>query len=157
LDRYVGHDVASEVLDNRDSYLNTLVGKRKEIAVLFSDIRGFTTRTETGDPQALVKQLNEYFEAMVAIVYGNRGTLDKFIGDAVMAHWGSIISDGPAVDTARAVTAVMQMRDKLDELNKRWEAEGLLPMRVGFGVNQGEAIVGNLGCEVRMDVSVIGD
>lgn len=157
LDRYVGSDVASEVLDNPDSYLNTLVGKRKEIAVLFSDIRGFTTRTETGDPQALVKQLNEYFEAMVAIVYGNRGTLDKFIGDAVMAHWGSIVSDGPAVDTERAVTTVMQMRARLDELNKRWEVEGFLPMRVGFGVNQGEAIVGNLGCEAKMEVSVIGD
>lgn len=157
LDRYVGHDVAREVLDNRDSYLNTLVGKRKEIAVLFSDIRGFTTRTETGDPQALVRQLNEYFEAMVAIVYGNRGTLDKFIGDAVMAHWGSIVSDGPAADTARAVTAVLQMKTTLAALNQRWEAEGLLPMHVGFGVNQGDAIVGNLGCEAKMEVSVIGD
>ena len=157
LERYVGHDVAHEVLDNPTSYLNTLGGARKEITVLFSDVRGFTTLTETADPHALVKQLNEYFEAMVSIVFANQGTLDKFIGDAVMAHWGSIVSEGAAIDAHRAVTAVMQMRQALTRLNHDWRKRGMTEMHVGFGVNHGDAIVGNLGCEAKMEVSVIGD
>jgi len=157
LDRYVGHDVAHEVLDNPTSYLNALGGERREIAVLFSDIRGFTTLSETADPHALVSQLNEYFEVMVAIVYANHGTLDKFIGDAVMAHWGSIVSEGAVTDTTRAVTAVLQMQAAVVQLNARWKERGISPMYVGFGVNQGEAIVGNLGCEAKMDLTVIGD
>ena len=157
LERYVGHDVAHEVLDNPTSYLNTLGGTRKEITVLFSDVRGFTTLTETADPHALVKQLNEYFEEMVSIVFANQGTLDKFIGDAVMAHWGSIVSEGPATDAHRALTAVMQMRQALTRLNINWRQRGMTEMHVGFGVNHGDAIVGNLGCEAKMEVSVIGD
>jgi adenylate cyclase len=157
LDRYVGRDVASEVLDNPASYLNTLTGERKQIAIIFSDIRGFTTRTETADPHALVRQLNEYFEAMVAIVYANRGTLDKFIGDAVMAHWGSIVSEGPAIDAAGAVNAVLEMQARTRELNETWQKQGVQTIQVGFGVNQGDAIVGNLGCEAKMEVSAIGD
>ena len=157
LDRYVGHDVAREVLDVRDSFLATLGGLRKEITIIFSDIRGFTTRTETADPHALVTQLNEYFQAMVNIVYAHRGTLDKFIGDAVMAHWGSLVTMGPAGDAAAAVSAVLEMQAKTAELNARWIQQGVTPLQVGFGVNQGEAIVGNLGCEAKMEVSAIGD
>lgn len=157
LERYVSKDVVREVLDNRQSFLNSLGGERREITVLFSDVRSFTTLTESADPHALVTQLNEYFEAMVAIVFANHGTLDKFIGDAVMAHWGSIVTNGAAVDATRAITAVLQMRDALAELNTGWAKRGMPEMRVGFGVNHGEAIVGNLGCEAKMEVSVIGD
>ncbi|TCO89697.1 adenylate cyclase [Chthoniobacter flavus] len=157
LDRYVGKDVAREVLDNPASFLNTLHGERKQITIIFSDIRGFTTRTETADPQALVSQLNEYFEAMVAIVYAHRGTLDKFIGDCVMAHWGSIISNGPVTDTESAVSAMLDMRARTAKLNAEWVKRGIGAIQVGFGVNQGEAIVGNLGCEAKMEVSTIGD
>ncbi len=157
LERYVGQDVAHEVLDNPTSYLNALGGQRKEIAILFSDVRGFTTLTEEADPHALVSQLNEYFEEMVSIVFANQGTLDKFIGDAVMAHWGSIVSEGPATDTYRAVTTVLQMRQALTRLNQSWRQRGIQEMRVGFGINQGHAIVGNIGCEAKMEVSVIGD
>lgn len=157
LERYVSKDVVHEILDNPQSYLNSLGGVRKEITVLFSDVRSFTTLTETADPHALVTQLNEYFEDMVAIVFANHGTLDKFIGDAVMAHWGSIISKGPAIDTARAINTVLQMRQALAELNRTWRSQGRPEMRVGFGVNFGDAIVGNLGCEAKMEVSVIGD
>jgi adenylate cyclase len=157
LERYVGQDVAHEVLDNPTSYLNSLGGVRKEITVLFSDVRGFTTLSEDADPQALVTQLNEYFEEMVTIVFANQGTLDKFIGDAVMAHWGSIVSDGSATDANRAVRTVLQMRTALARLNLGWRARGIQEMNVGFGVNHGDAIVGNLGCEAKMEVSVIGD
>lgn len=157
LERYVGHDVAHEVLDNPATYLNSLGGVRKQVTVLFSDVRGFTTLTEDTDPQALVAQLNEYFEAMVGIVFANHGTLDKFMGDGVMAHWGSIVTEGPAIDTTRAVLTVLQMRQALARLNAGWRARGVREMHVGFGVNHGEAIVGNLGCEAKMEVSVIGD
>ncbi len=157
LERYVGQDVAREVLDNPTSYLNSLGGMRKDITVLFSDVRGFTTLTEVADEQALVKQLNEYFEEMVSIVFANQGTLDKFIGDCVMAHWGSIVSESPAADARHAVTAVLQMRKALSRLNTSWRLRGIHEMQVGFGVNHGKAIVGNLGCEAKMEVSVIGD
>jgi len=157
LERYVSKDVVREVLDNPQSYLNSLGGIRKEITVLFSDVRSFTTLTESADPHALVKQLNEYFEDMVGIVFANQGTLDKFIGDAVMAHWGSIMSQGPEIDAARAITTVLQMRRALTKLNLGWRKRGMPEMQVGFGVNYGEAIVGNLGCEAKMEVSVIGD
>jgi adenylate cyclase len=156
-ERYVSKDVVRELLDNPQSYLNSLGGLRKEITVLFSDVRSFTTLTESADPHALVSQLNEYFEAMVAIVFANQGTLDKFIGDAVMAHWGSIVTEGASVDATRAVTTVLQMREALAMLNADWRQRGMPEMHVGFGVNHGEAIVGNLGCEAKMEVSVIGD
>ncbi len=157
LERYVSKDAVHEILDNPSSYLNSLGGVRKEITVLFSDVRGFTSLTEVADEQALVKQLNEYFEEMVSIVFANHGTLDKFIGDAVMAHWGSIVTEGAATDAHRAVTTVLQMRKALVRLNARWRQRGIHEMQVGFGVNHGKAIVGNLGCEAKMEVSVIGD
>ncbi len=157
LERYVSKDVVREVLDNPQSYLHSLGGVRKEVTVLFSDVRGFTALTESADPHALVAQLNEYFEEMVGIVFANQGTLDKFMGDAVMAHWGSIVSENPATDACRAVNTVLQMRRALLRLNAGWRARGMPEMQVGFGVNHGDAIVGNLGCEAKMEVSVIGD
>ena len=157
LERYVSKDIVRELLDNPQTYLDSLGGERRKITVLFSDVRSFTTLTESADPHALVTQLNEYFEDMVAIVFANRGTLDKFIGDAVMAHWGGIRSEGPAIDAGRAVTTVLQMREALTKLNVNWRERGMPEMHVGFGINHGDAIVGNLGCEAKMEVSVIGD
>jgi adenylate cyclase len=156
-ERYVSKDVVRELLDNPQSYLNSLSGVRKEITVLFSDVRGFTSLTENADPHALVAQLNEYFEEMVGIVFANHGTLDKFIGDAVMAHWGSIVGEGAQTDAHRAVTTALQMRKALVRLNAGWKQRKMLELQFGIGVNHGEAIVGNLGCEAKMEVSVIGD
>jgi adenylate cyclase len=159
LERYVSKDIVHELLDNRQTTLDSLGGERRKVTVLFSDVRGFTTLTENADPHALVTQLNEYFEDMVAIVFANRGTLDKFIGDAVMAHWGGIgiPTEDPAVDVERALTTVLQMRTALAKLNADWQERGMPEMHVGFGVNYGDAIVGNLGCEAKMEVTVIGD
>jgi adenylate cyclase len=157
LERYVSRDVVKELVDNPESFLNMLVGARKNISVMFSDVRGFTTRTEGADPHALVKQLNEYFDEMVRIVFANQGTLDKFIGDAVMAHWGSIVSEGEKTDARRAVKTAIEMRRALARLNDGWRARGIEPLAFGIGINHGEAIVGNLGCEAKMEVSVIGD
>ncbi len=156
-ERYVSRDVVKELLDNPQSYLNSLVGQRKRVTVLFSDVRGFTTITESGDAQTLVKQLNEYFAHMVEIVFANHGTLDKFIGDAVMAQWGGIYSQGEKVDAVHAVRTAVQMRNRLAELNARWIPNGMLEIKFGIGINHGEAIVGNLGCEAKMEVTLIGD
>jgi adenylate cyclase len=157
LERYVSRDAVREILDNEASFLNTLVGERRSITVLFSDIRSFTAMTESADPHALVAQLNEYFNDMVGIVFAHDGTLDKFIGDAVMAHWGSIATAGVETDARRAVTTALEMRAALAKLNADWKTRGLPELAVGFGVNHGDAIVGNLGCAAKMEVSVLGD
>ncbi|MBI3871386.1 MAG: adenylate/guanylate cyclase domain-containing protein [Verrucomicrobia bacterium] len=157
LERYVGKDVVRELIDNPDSYLNSLVGVRKPVAILFSDVRGFTSMTEEANARLLVKQLNEYFQEMVDKVVVNRGRLDKFIGDAVMADWGSFVSGGTSIDCERAVVSALQMRAALPALNARWSSEGLKPLAIGIGVNLGEVIVGNLGSDENMNVTVIGD
>ncbi len=157
LEKYVSRDAVREILDNPASFLNALGGERRSITVLFSDIRSFTTMTESAEPHALVAQLNEYFNDMVGIVFAHDGTLDKFIGDAVMAHWGSIATAGVVTDARRAVTTALEMRAALAKLNANWKTRGMPELRVGFGVNSGDAIVGNLGCAAKMEVSVLGD
>ncbi len=154
---FVSRDVVKELLDNPDSYLNTIGGRRKNITVFFSDIRGFTTITESADAQQLVQQLNEYFTEMVRIVFAHRGTLDKFIGDAVMAHWGSLTSDGEEIEARRAVAAALEMRAALERLNTQWKSRALLELRVGMAVNHGEAIVGKLGSDEKREFTAIGD
>src|SRR6185369_5523622 len=111
LERYVSRDVVKELLDNPATFFNALGGVRKPVMVLFSDVRGFTTLTESADSHALVKQLNEYFEEMVSLVFGHNGSLDKFIGDAVMAVWGSIISQGREKDALNAVGTALAMKE----------------------------------------------
>ena len=157
LDRYVSKDVVKELVDNPQSWLNTLGGQRKLITVLFSDVRGFTTLTESADEQVLVTQLNEYFNEMVNIVFAHEGTLDKFIGDAVMAQWGAITSSGPEADARRAVTTAVAMRQALTRLNPGWLARGMMEIKVGIGINHGSALVGNIGAEVKKEVTAIGD
>ncbi len=160
LERYVSRDLVREILDNPSSYLNALGGERKSVAILFSDIRGFTTITEEADSVQLVSQLNEYLTEMVRCVFENKGTLDKFIGDAVMAVWGSIRSDGPAQDVARAVSAALQMQSALAALNARWAARDIRDFQIGIGINHGLVISGNIGSAgamEKMDLTVIGD
>ncbi|HEX8295983.1 MAG TPA: adenylate/guanylate cyclase domain-containing protein [Chthoniobacteraceae bacterium] len=161
LQRYVSRDVARELLENPQSWLSTVGGVRKNVTVLFSDVRGFTTLTESAkDPQALVRQLNEYFTEMVRIVFENHGTLDKFIGDAVMAHWGSMVTEGEAKDACRAVAAAVQMRKELARLNPLWKERGMLELSFGIGLNHGEMIAGELGASgeyEKVEFTVIGD
>ncbi|MEQ1843223.1 MAG: adenylate/guanylate cyclase domain-containing protein, partial [Verrucomicrobiales bacterium] len=92
------------------TYLNSLVGVRKPVAILFSDVRGFTSMTEEMNAAVLVKQLNEYFQEMVNIVVQNRGRLDKFIGDAVVADWGSFVTGGTRTDCERVVRSALERR-----------------------------------------------
>ncbi|MBM3846710.1 MAG: adenylate/guanylate cyclase domain-containing protein, partial [Verrucomicrobia bacterium] len=157
LERYVSKDVVRELLDNPQTYLHSLTGVRRRVTILFSDVRGFTTMTEAADASLLVKQLNEYFQQMVDIVVKNRGRLDKFIGDAVMADWGSFVTTGHEADAERAVLSAIQMREALKRLNSMWSERGAPPLAFGIGINHGEVIVGNLGSEEKMEVSIIGD
>jgi adenylate cyclase len=157
LERYVSKDVVRELLDNPETYLNSLSGVRKPVTILFSDVRGFTTLTEGADAAQLVTQLNEYFNDMVRIVFAQQGRLDKFIGDAVMADWGSIVTAGVQQDAQRAVTTALEMRKYLARLNVNWKQRGITELSFGIGINHGEVIVGNLGSEQKMEVSVIGD
>jgi adenylate cyclase len=157
LERYVSRDVVKELLDNPATFFNALGGVRKPVTILFSDIRGFTTLTESADSTQLVKQLNEYFQEMVAHVFGHQGSLDKFIGDAVMAVWGNIVSHGAEQDARNAVATALAMKRSLRKLNEDWKKRGMLELAFGIGINHGEVIVGNLGSSEKMELTVIGD
>ena len=157
LERYVSKNLVKEVLENPDSYYSTLRGVRVPVTILFSDLVGFTTLSERADPEALVAQLNEYLTRMTSVVFSSGGTLDKFIGDAIMAVWGNVRSYGVAQDAKNCVRAALGMRRELRQLNERWRNEGRMGLGMGVGVNQGEVIVGNIGSQERMDPTVIGD
>ncbi|MFZ4482966.1 MAG: CHASE2 domain-containing protein [Chthoniobacterales bacterium] len=157
LERYVSRDLVHELLDHDSDFLSQLGGTRKEVAVLFSDLRGFTALCERSDPAVLVGNLNEYLASMVEIVFRHRGTLDKFIGDAVMAVWGTVGSVGSSGDCARAVQAALDMLAEVVRLGRDWEARGVSGLHVGIGIHHGPAIFGNIGSELKMEPTVIGD
>jgi adenylate cyclase len=157
LERYVSKNLVKEVLENPDSYYSSLRGARLPVTVLFSDLIGFTTLSEKGDPEALVVQLNEYLSHMTSVVFSNGGTLDKFIGDGIMAVWGNVRSFGMAEDAKNCARAALGMRRELRKLNQKWREEGRMGFGMGIGINHGEVIVGNVGSHERMDPTVIGD
>ena len=151
---YVSERVVNELI--ADPSKARLGGERREVTVLFSDIRGFTSFSEQHRPEEVVAVLNEYLGAMTEVVFRWEGTLDKFIGDAVMAFWGAPL---PQPDQAeRALRCALHMCGRLDELNVKWAAEGMKPLAIGIGINTGEVIVGNVGAEgKKMEYTVIGD
>ncbi|MEI6667768.1 MAG: adenylate/guanylate cyclase domain-containing protein [Acidobacteriota bacterium] len=151
--RYLSPDVYALVLEN--PALAELGGKRREMSVLFSDIRGFTSMTEAGKPEAVVEQLNEYFSAMVNVLFEHKGTLDKFVGDMVMALFGAPLNDDEHAD--HAVQAALAMQDKLKELNVGWTARGMPEIHTGVGVNSGDMIAGTIGSDQVRSYTVIGD
>jgi adenylate cyclase len=123
--------------------------------VLFSDIRGFTALSETMPAADMATWLTEYFTEMVDCVFRNEGTLDKFIGDAVMAQWGAPL--GTPEDPDKAMKAAIEMMEELGKLNAKWIGEGRPPLQIGVGINHGEAFAGNIGSEKRLEYTVIGD
>lgn len=150
--RYVSPDVFSHLVANPDVELG---GQRREMSVLFSDIRGFTSASEKASPEAVVAQLNEYFTAMVEVLFRHQGTLDKFVGDMVMGLFGAPVADPRHAD--HAVAAAVEMVEVLDRLNAGWAARGMPPLDIGIGVNSGEMIAGNIGSTSIMSYTVIGD
>jgi adenylate cyclase len=160
LERYVSKNIVREILDNPGGYYSSMLGSRKPVTVLFSDLVGFTSLSERADPAALVSQLNRYLSTMVPQVFDNGGTLDKFIGDAIMAVWGNVTSHGAEQDAKAALRAAHGMRRVMAKLNDEWRAEGINPLAFGVGINHGEAVVGNIGSyepHERLDPTVIGD
>lgn len=132
-----------------------LGGINAELTILFSDIRGFTTISEKLTPPELVSLLNEYLSAMTDIILDEGGTVDKYIGDAIMAFWGAPVAQ--ADHASRAANAVLRMRDRLTELQAKWRAEGKPEVNIGVGLNTGTVVVGNMGSKQRFDYTVMGD
>ncbi|MDH4944665.1 adenylate/guanylate cyclase domain-containing protein [Sulfurimonas sp. C5] len=133
-----------------------LGGEKKELSILFSDIRNFTTLSEEmDDPQQLIKLLNRYFTPMTEAVMDNKGMLDKYIGDAVMAFFNAPID---VEEHAKAAcTCALEMINKLNILNQEFEKEGIAPIHIGIGINTGEVVVGNMGAIKRFNYTIIGD
>ena len=150
---YVSPDLVKQIEKDPDKLV--LGGEQRELTILFSDIRGFTTFSESLTPPELVKLLNEYLSPMTRIVLEERGTLDKFIGDAVMAIFNAPL-DVPEHAT-HACTAAVRMLQELKELNKGLSARGMNVIEIGIGINTGPAVVGNMGADIRFDYTAIGD
>jgi len=157
LEAYVSKDVVREVLDNPESYLSKLGGQRENVALIVTDLRGFTTMSEEMDSQQLVAQLNEYLSLMVDDIFSRRGSVDKFIGDAILAVWGHVKSEGAAQDVTLAIEAAFLMKESLRRLNADWQSRGLKAFQMGIGINFGEVIFGNIGSSRKMEPTVIGD
>ena len=152
--RYMTPAVAEQVMSQNEESL--MLGERREVSVLFSDIRDYTTLTEQLDAAEVVELLNKYFETMVDSVFSHQGTLDKFIGDALMAVFGAPLPLPETHPWMAALTA-LDMRRRLAEFNRVRVEAGQVPVRVGIGINTGEAVAGNIGSARRMDYTVIGD
>ncbi len=151
--RYVSDSVVEDMLKHdADDYLR---GKRREITVIFTDLRGFTTVSEGLEVDVLVGMLNEHLAAMTEEVFRHGGTVDKFIGDCVMAFWGAPVAAGDHAE--RAVRASLALRRRHQRLQKAWTARGLPSPAVGIGVASGEVMVGNIGSERLSSYTVIGD
>ena len=160
-ERYVAPSVVAEILQNREAAEGILLGKNLPVTVLFSDLKGFTALTQRlskeGRSTELVQQLNTYLGAMVAVITAHGGTVDKFIGDAVMAVFGSPRSRGIALEAAEAVRCAFAMGERLEQLNQQWLLENIAPLASGIGIASGDAVVGQIGSPERMDFTVIGN
>ncbi|MEH1789521.1 MAG: GAF domain-containing protein [Nostoc sp.] len=154
MSRYLTPHVAEQVMALGEDAL--MVGERKEVTILFSDIRGYTTLTENLGAAEVVLLLNQYFETMVEAVFNHEGTLDKFIGDALMAVFGAPL---PLTENHawRAVQSALDMRQRLEEFNQRRIIQAQPQIRIGIGISSGDVVSGNIGSRKRMDYTVIGD
>lgn len=149
--RYVTRQVADHLMKG-DQHLG---GEMVPVTVLFSDIRSFTSISETMEPTALLDFLNEYFAGMVESVLTHQGVVDKFIGDAIMAVFGAPVPEPE--DPLRAVRAALEMRKRLEEINVGFRARGLPEIKTGIGLHSGQVVAGNMGHSERMEYTVIGD
>jgi len=152
LERFLSPEVAEMVVANPDIRLG---GVNQEVTVLFADIRDFTPMSENLEPSRVVEILNEYFTRVTDVIFDNGGTLDKYMGDAVMAVFGAPISKGK--DAENAVNSAIQIQRLLIELNRDAAARNWPELRVGIGINTGNAVAGNIGSPRRLDYTVVGD
>ncbi|MBT9311682.1 MASE1 domain-containing protein [Leptothoe kymatousa] len=150
--RYLSQDLAEQLLESNNTQLG---GARRFVSILFADIRHYTTLTEQLTPEEVVALLNRYFETMVDVIFDHRGTLDKFIGDAIMAVFGSPI---PYEEHAQqAIAAAISMQQHLAIFNQQQQQQGLSTLQIGIGINSDDVITGNIGSSKRMEFTAIGD
>lgn len=151
--QYVSPAIVTELLKDKEKL--KLGGDKKQVSIFFSDIRAFTTFSEAHTPEEIVSQLNEYLNAMTEVIFEYQGTLDKFVGDEIMAVWGSPLEqENHAI---KAVECALRQLEVLRDLQKKWKAEGKDILDIGIGINSGEVVVGNIGAEKYKDYTVIGD
>jgi adenylate cyclase len=150
---YVSADLVAQIMKNPDSL--KLGGEKRVISILFSDIRGFTSLSEKLSPENLVQVLNEYLNPMTLIVLEEKGTLDKYIGDAVMAIYNAPLDVADHAD--HACRSALKMIEKLAELNQSFIERAIQTIDIGIGINTGDAVVGNMGAAIRFDYTAIGD
>jgi len=151
--RYVSASVVEELLTNPDDI--SLGGKKQVVTIMFADIRGFTAYSENKDPENVISRLNEYLTAMTDIIFRYGGTLDKYLGDGLMAFFGAPIYFADHVE--RAIKVAVEMQTAVENLNEKWVALGEVPLKVAVGINTGPAVVGNVGSPERMDYTLIGE
>ncbi len=154
--QYVSKEVLDEVLQNYAEYLKSSTGQKVEITVLFSDIRGFTTMSETTPPEEIVAMLNVHFTIMADIILKHNGTIDKYIGDAIMAFWGAPVKTADHAE--KAVLAGQEMLEGLKEVNRILKERGFAhEVKIGIGINTGMATIGNIGSEKKKNYTIVGD
>ena len=151
--QYVPPELVEEMSRDPENY--SMAGRKAELTVLFSDVRGFTTISEGLQPDQLATLMNEYLGAMTEVIRGKRGTLDKYIGDAIMAFWGAPVDDPE--HARHAVLAALDMQARLPSLNEALAAKGWPTLKIGVGVNTGTMTVGDMGSPVRQSYTVMGD
>ena len=151
--RYVSPQILEHILAHPEKV--HLGGERRDLTILFSDIRGFTSISEASEPEEVVEMLNEYLTRMVEILLRHGGTLDKFIGDAVMGFWNAPANDPDHAH--HAVACAVEMIEETARLREWWESEGKAAIRIGIGINTGDAVAGNIGAEQVFGYTVIGD
>jgi adenylate cyclase len=151
--KYMPHQLVLSLIKRGDDI--NIGGEAKKITIFFSDIANFTTISESMAPQDLMVHLSEYFEYLTSIIIQEKGTVDKYIGDAIMAFWGAPTEDPD--QTYHACRTALLCQHKLAELNKKWKLQGLPVLETRIGINVGEVIVGNVGCSERMNYTIIGD
>lgn len=152
-ERFFTPQLAKRIADSAETI--RLGGDKRSVAVLFSDVRGFTALAESMRPEETASLLTEYFTEMVDCVFRNEGALDKFMGDEIMAQWGAPI--GTPDDADHAMNAALEMIRELRLLNDTWRAKGRPELQVGIGLSYGEVFAGNIGSEKRLEFTVIGD
>ena len=151
--RYFSPNIAQVIAQQQDA--GRLPSEKRPVVIFFSDIRGFTPLSESLGPDEIARLLTEYFTEMVEIVFENGGTLDKFMGDAIMALWGAPMAHEDDAD--RAMACALNQLAALEKLNKKWKEQGRPQLGIGIGINFGEVFAGNIGSDRRLEYTVIGD
>ena len=153
LSKYLSRDIKNKIL--KDNHEASLGGKRAEISVMFADIRGFTSLSETRKPDEVSSLLNEYFTALEPIIAKYNGVINKFIGDAVLVVFGDPVADKN--HAKNAIKCAYEMKDKVKEIRESWFKQGKPKIDIGIGINTGDAFIGNIGSSNRFEYTVIGD